>query len=123
MQKNAFLLNIPLITISMHTHFRQLIKQKLYTDGFEIRIWRIFSFFTIGHLSFKKHNLQYLQNVAPQTIFFTLYHYHVPKYKKPEREGTLGFLLPKSPLFLNNVLLFVGLTTLGTFIEFFWLAH
>ena len=34
------------------------------------------------------------------------------------REGTLGCLLHQSPTFYNNVFLFVGLTTLGTFIEF-----
>ena len=33
------------------------------------------------------------------------------------REGTLGCLLYQSLKFYNNVFLFVGLTTLGTFIE------
>ena len=39
----------------------------------------------------------------------------------PARKGTLGCLLIKFPKFYNNVFLFVGLTTLGTLIEF-WLV-
>ena len=40
-----------------------------------------------------------------------------------ERERTMGYLLHQSPKFNNNVLLFVGLTTLGTLVNFNWLVY
>ena len=39
----------------------------------------------------------------------------------PESEGTIGCIFPNSSKFYNNVFLFAGLITLGTFIEF-WLV-
>ena len=39
------------------------------------------------------------------------------------REGTLICLLHLSPKFYYNVFLFVGLTTLETFIKFDWLVY
>ena len=45
-------------------------------------------------------------------------HTHTQKFERdPEREGTWG-CLHWYPKFYNNVFLFVGLTTLGTFIDF-----
>ncbi len=45
-------------------------------------------------------------------------------YKKlPEREGTMGCLLLRSPLFYNNIFLFFGLTTYWTLVSFDWLDH
>ena len=41
----------------------------------------------------------------------------------PEREGTLGCLLHQSPKFYINIFLFVGLTTLGTIMNFDWFVH
>ena len=38
--------------------------------------------------------------------------------KNPEKDGTMGCLLHWSPKFYNNVFLFVGLTTLGTLVNF-----
>ena len=48
----------------------------------------------------------------------TTVHKYRNKVLKTGREGTLGCLLQKSPKSYNIVFLFVGLTTLGAFIEF-----
>ena len=44
-------------------------------------------------------------------------------YLEPEKEGTMGYLLHKSPKFYYNVFLFIGLNTLGTLNEFDWLVY
>ena len=41
----------------------------------------------------------------------------------PGREGTLGYLLHQSPKFYINVFMFVGLTFLGTLVNFDWLIQ
>ena len=43
--------------------------------------------------------------------------------REREREGTMGCLLHKYPKFYNNVFIFVGLTTLGTLVNFNLLIH
>ena len=40
-----------------------------------------------------------------------------------EREGTMGCLSLKSPKFYKTVFLFVGLSTLGTLMNFDWLVY
>ena len=42
----------------------------------------------------------------------------IAKVTSRYRERTLGFLIHYSQTFYNNVFLFLGLITLGTFIEF-----
>ena len=42
---------------------------------------------------------------------------------KDQREGTMGCLLHWSPRFYSNVFLLVGLTTLGTSVNFDCLFH
>ena len=39
------------------------------------------------------------------------------------REGTLGCLMHYSPKFYNDVIFFLGSTTLGIFINFDWFVH
>ena len=43
--------------------------------------------------------------------------------KKPERVGTLGYLLQQPPKFSNNAFSNFGLATLGHLLDFDWLIH
>ena len=49
-------------------------------------------------------------------LIIFIYHFFMPNLS--EREGTMECLIHRSPNYCNNVFLFVGLTTLGTFDEF-----
>ena len=53
----------------------------------------------------------------PQNVL----HYQIAKtakYYKPGREGEIDYLFHYSLKFYNNVSIFVGLTTLGKFVEY-----
>ena len=56
------------------------------------------------------HKIKNIDEITPEENIFS------------GREGTFGCLLHYYPKFYNNVFIFVGLITLGTFIEF-WLVY
>ena len=65
-------------------------------------------------------------NISPYCC--SSFNMHIPRriYCSSERErerekgGTMGYLLNYSPKFYYNVILFVGLTSLGTWVKFDW---
>ena len=61
-------------------------------------------------------------NKKETILLFLRFRFHLCIWdSNPGRQGTLGCLLHQSPKFFNNVFLFIGWTTLGTFIKF-WLV-